>query len=407
MLLQAEALLPVLPPIAAYRRDLARLGVDELSPRDAEWLTAAVGLSHLDGVAPSDRPERVQELEGLFEAATRMCCAPSLDGPAHPSPRLLAQARILAEQLEDVSAWHFAYSVLADAERNLAPVGIDRGRLSAQRARIHWKRGALSIAEMNYREVLKWGRMMDEPELIARAYVGYAALSQLRGNYPAVERWARRASSSARNASLESLNSFAEQLLMVSAAKRGDHDEALEHGWAAFSASHGDMLKEAEMLLNIAQLLELIGEHDSALTGFVACLERRPPVRLQLPAWGGVATSASALGDARLVSLAAERIADVSMSPTHAYAQAGALAEAAQAVERVAKDGARWRTAALALAARHGFHEITYRLSEESTDRRRHAEPAGAPQRPLSPEAAAVVTAVTSLADVGSSHVLV
>jgi tetratricopeptide (TPR) repeat protein len=400
-------LLTVLPPLAAYRRDLARLGVERLSANDASWIAGAVALSHL---APIDGPDRRREVEELALALDVACAGmatPPFDSPARPSSPLIQRARMLAESMEASSAWHLALSVLVLAERRLSPDALDRGRISAQRARIQWKNGAVEDAESSYRDLLRWARPMNEPELIARAYVGLATVSQVRGNYPAVARWAQRAVTVVRESSLAGIGAVAHQLLMVSAGQRGDYARALAHGWTAFEAAHGQPVREAEMLLNLAQLLETMGEHRTALAGFVAALERDPPPRIALPAWGGVATSASQLGEVRITRRAAERISRVAMSPGLHYARASALAEAALALERMHLDATAWRRSATTLAEEHGFNEVSYRLAPRTRGARGGRHVAAEPSvGRLARASTAVISAIDALVDVGSSRVL-
>lgn len=394
--------LTVVPPLGAYRRDLARLGVRQLTPHDGAWIAAAVTLAHLARGDDHGRDARLEQLASQLDAVSGGMAAPPLDSPARPSPPLLRRARVLAERLEEASAWHLSLSVLDVAERALDPDALDAGRIRAQRARILWKSGAVEDAEASYLELLRQGRRHDEPELLARGYVGLAAINQLRGNYPEVGQWATRAAEIARENSLAGLGALAHQLLMVSAGQRGDHGGALTHGWAAFEAATGNPAREAEMLLNLAQLLVRMNEHHAALIGFVAALERDPPARISLPAWGGVVSTASQLGDRRIARLAAERVQQIAAAAGLQYARASALAEAALGLERLGMNATAWRQAALALADQYRFHEISFSLSASHV-----IEPRSATRHRLTEQSTAVITAVDALTDVGSSRVLV
>lgn len=396
-------LLTVVPPLGAYRRDLARLGVQQLSPDDGTWIAAAVTMAHLAHAANAEREPRLAQLTSLLDAACGGTSAPPLDSSKRPSPPALRRARILAERMEEALAWHLTLSVLDVAERALEPDTLDAGRIRAQRARLLWKSGAVDDAEASYHDLLRTGQRQHEPELVARAYVGLAVVSQLRGNYPAVARWARLASTIAGEHAFTGLGVLAHQLLMVSAGQRGDFGRALTHGWAAFETALGEPVREAEMLLNLGQLLVRMDEQRAALTGFVAALERDPPARLALPTWGGVATSASTLGDERITRLAAERIRQLAAVPGLQYASASALAEAALGLERFEVDAAPWRRAALRLADEHGFHEISFSLAPSTNA---PAVTDAARTWSLDKRSTAVISAVDALADVESSHVL-
>jgi hypothetical protein len=194
---------------------------------------------------------------------------------------------------------------------------------------------------------------------------------------------------------------------MVSAGKRGDYAGALAHGWTAFRTTQGDRVREAEMLLNLAQLLVEVGEHHAALTGFVAALERDPPVRITLPAWGGVATSASYLGEQRIVRVAADHIQRITMVPGLEYARTFALAEAALGLERLGLDSTAPRQAALSLADKYRFHEPRYLLAVPLAARVSVRAPRLVAERGHGrlARSTAVVTAVDALADVQSSRV--
>jgi tetratricopeptide (TPR) repeat protein len=399
--------LTVVPPLSAYRRDLARLGAPQLSAVDGAWLVAAVALVHLAQCDEPQRAEQERRLASLLDAVSGGMDLPPLDAPSRPSPPLLRRARVLAEQLEESSAWHLALSVLEAAELALSPDALDAGRIHAQRARIQWKSGAQDDAESSYRELVRIGRAQGEPELVARGYVGLASVNQVRGNFPALTRWANRAVDVARRESLAGLHALAHQLLMVSAGKRGDHSGALAHGWTAFRTAQGDTVREAEMLLNLAQLLVEMDEHHAALTGFVAALEREPPVRIALPAWGGVATSASYLGERRIVRVATDHIERITTVPGLEYARTFALAEAAMGLERLGLDGAAPRRAALALADKYRFHEPRYLLTAPAASHAAVPAPRFVAERGHGRLAGstAVITAVDALADVQSSRV--
>jgi tetratricopeptide (TPR) repeat protein len=402
-------LLTILPPLVAYRRDLESLGAEQLTADDGTWITAAVALWHLESGEHLER-DRVDRTAALLDIAVHGMDTPQFDSPDHPSPPLLRRARLLAERIEGYSGWHLALSVLAIAERALDPSPLDLGRIRAHRARIQWWCGAVAEAEAGYRELLRFARRANEPELIARGQVGLAAVSHLRGNHPAMVRWAKRTLIVARRASLPALDAVAHHFLMIDAAERGDHAGALAHGWTAFETAHGHPVREAEMLLNLAQLLATMGQNRTALAGFVAALERDPPPRIALPAWGGLATAASALGDRRITQRAAARIDQLAVVPGWQFARASALAEATFALERVHLDASQPRRAAMALAEEYRFNEISYRLAAALEPKVSEGEPAAAAgpvrDRLTGTSTAVITTAVDALVDLRSSRVL-
>lgn len=403
-------LLTVLPPLAAYRRDLESLGASQLTADDAAWITAAVALWHLEREQPPDR-DRLDRTAELLDVAVRGMGTPQFDSPAHPSPPLLRLARLLAEQMEGYSAWHLALSVLAIAERTLDPGPLDVGRIRAHRARIQWWCGAMAEAEASYRTLLRFARRVNEPELLARGQLGLAAVNHQRGNHPAMVRWAKRGLAVARQAKLLALDAVAHHFLMIDAAERGDYARALAHGWTAFETAHGHPVREAEGLLNLAQLLATMGQYRTALAGFVAALERDPPPRIALPAWGGVATSASSLGDRRITQHAAARIGKLAAVPGWQFARASALAEVTFALERLKLDATQPRRAAMALAEEHRFNKISYRLAAMAETEAGEGEGEGGGRWVRSGESVVgastdVLRSVDALVDLRSSRVL-
>jgi hypothetical protein len=401
-------LLTVLPPLAAYRRDLESLGAPQLTADDGRWITAAVALWHLEGEESPDR-DRLDRASVLLDAAVQGMDAPQFDSPDHQSPPLLKRARLLAERIEGYSAWHLALSVLAIAERTLNPGPLDVGRIRAHRARIQWWCGAITEAEASYRELLRFARRVNEPELTARGRLGLAAVNQLRGNHPAMVRWAKRALVVAQQTDLPALAAVAHHFLMIDAGERGDYTRALAHGWTAFETAHGHPVREAEMLLNLAQLLATMGEYRTALAGFVAALERDPPPRIALPAWGGVATAASSLGDRRITQRAAVRIGQLASIPGWQFARASALAEVTFALERVQLDATQPRRAAMALAEEHRFNQISYRLAALARPKVSEGEPVDRSAALIDRVAGAstdVLRSVDALVDLRSSRVL-
>jgi tetratricopeptide (TPR) repeat protein len=183
---------------------------------------------------------------------------------------------------------------------------------------------------------------------------------------------------------------------MVSAAVAGDLNGALVYGWRAYQSAAGDETREAEMLLNLSELLLRCGQWKAAAHGFTIALGRHPVARLALPMLGGLGLAASTLGDtAALQAIRArvERLIAVAGLP---YQSAAALLELSQALAAIgdATGLAECRAQALEIAERHGYHEITLRL-----EGLRIADKPHQPEAPhaLTPDAIDVARAVASL----------
>jgi tetratricopeptide (TPR) repeat protein len=309
--------------------------------------------------------------------------------------------RAIVERMEDEGALNLAYStlaVLADADLRLSV--LERGRVLAQLGRVAWKAGALETAREQYRRVEVLGRAARNPELRVRAWIGYAVVARLRGNYPEVRKWSARAAAEADKAGLVSLGSLAYHSLLVAAAVAGDFDTALVYGWRAFQSAIGDPVREAEMLLDLSELLLRAGYPGPAAHGLTAALDRNPPSRLTIPALGSLARAVAALGrhdQVQAIRAHAEFVIGGAGLP---YESASALLELSQALDTVGDpDGsAQCRAGALEIAERHNYHEIRHLADEVQS---RHKPSVTEALHALDPRATEVARAVASLVVAG------
>jgi tetratricopeptide (TPR) repeat protein len=406
MFMQHGAMLAPRPPLAAYREDLARSGGRKgFGPSDATWLSVATILSHAVDVPPDSRPPLLPTLREAVGSDPAL--RDVLTASEHDSPRefeldgVSPIVRAIVERMEDEGALNLAYStltILADADLRLSV--LERGRVLAQLARVARKAGALDTAREHYRRVEVLGRASQIPELRVRAWIGYGIVARLRGNYPDVRKWSARAAHEADRSGLAALGSLAYHGLMIAAAKTGNLNAALVYGWRAFEDAVGDAAREAEMLLNISQLLYEAGHPRVALSGFTAALAREPASRVALPTLGSIALAAAALGDGDRVRAAwgqSERLMAYGGSP---YESADVLFELSAALAAVgdASAAGECRTRALEIAARQGYHELTHRLETLKIP----PPPARAGEaHALDARASAVACAVASLGLVG------
>ena len=310
-----------------------------------------------------------------------------------PSQLASAALRVGAE-IERAGALNLAASWLGLVERafpNRSP--LDIGRTKAQRASVARKLGALEAARELYMAVDQLGKTTGEPELTARAWIGYAILAHMRGNYPDARQWYNAAAMIAED------NRFSEQLfaarqgLMIAAAVARDFDEAMREGWKAFLASENDHDREAEVLTNMAQALHESGWHDAALRGFAAAVARTNLTTVLLPALGGAAAAAAASRRREVVEAAADRIALLAGSAWD-YPIASALLDLADAYDVLgnARMAADYRTRGLSIARAGGFHELAQRTEKPGTRDARTSSPL-----PFSSAATRVVNDIESL----------
>jgi len=387
-----------LPALAAYRKDVEYLdgalpSASELDDSLTRWLAFASTLESLTTIW--DDPGEVNALLGQLVATCETILSATTEASTlHPTPdaestervesrvalELAQLTRRVADTAEQGGALWLATSMLSTLERIEDELpSLEVGRIVAQRARTARKANATEVAESLYKRVEKLGRVTAEPELIFRAAMGFGVLAQFRGNLPLAARHFKKASRIATRRADVDLIRLAEHGQMVIAAKRGAFADALRHGWAAFSVTNGDREREAEMLLNLAQLAFDTGHPRPALHGFLAALERRPGPRLMLPALGGAARAAAAQGRTDILRRCADRLGEGMPEGRFAYPTASALLDLALAFASVAPTRAQAvAERALVLAERFGFHELEHHLRTLTMELERRVAPSQA-----------------------------
>ena len=352
------------PPLEAHRRDIDRLGGrTSFGPNDARWLDTAFLLHRFIDAPFHERNE-------LATAIARLL-APEIE-------LTFWQAGLeLAHDMEEAGALHLCYTWLFSLER-LVPDSrvIDDGRVRATRARIARKLGAVDLALELYGEVERLGEERAEPELTARAWIGYAVAASERGNLPEARRWYREAALVADDTGCAEQASLAHQGLLISSAVAGDFNEAIVEGWRAYVSANGNAARQAEILGNVSQALYDMGHHSVALRGFAAVIAQASHVRVLLPALGGVAMAAAALRRPGVVHTAATR-AEALMSSGWHHPVALTLLDLADAYDRLGDPRAAnsYRARALSIAEAHGLNRLALRAREGSARDERRPTP--------------------------------
>lgn len=348
-----------LPPLIAYRRDLAKAQGALLDGPAADWLVFAelfmryaAELGHDSG--HSETEQLLQTVMNRLAPTTR---------PSDPSgaPRH-ASVRRIASDMEQAGAVSLAYSVLTVLSECCAGEPLEVGRTLALRARVARKASAFETATSLYEQVQALGSGMGNDELLARAHIGLAVLAQFRGNLPEMRQRFALAAEHAARASLSELSMLAHQGLMFSAAKSGDYSTALGEGWSAFGHANGYPDHEADILLNLAQVAVDMGATLPALHAFIAALQRTRTPRLVIPALAGAAIAAGRRGAFHLMYRFLGRLDQTTSEGSFPYPTAAAFIEAAQAC-RLTGDEARatdYLERARRLAVASGFHELVY-----------------------------------------------
>jgi tetratricopeptide (TPR) repeat protein len=355
---------------SAYRADAA--GRDApFGEHDSEWIVVATYLEHAAILPEPGRSALLDQTIELAtcvtgEAAVARLRAGDWNGTA-PGPYDAVVS--LADDMHDAHALHLAahmFDALLAASPELE--ALHTGRILDRRARIAHKLGQVEHAADHYTLILELARQAVLPELHARAWLGRAILAQVRGNYPAIGGFARRAARVADRDGLRSLSRHAHTSLMIAAGSGGRLDDALAHGWLAYDAARGEPAHEADVLLNLAQSLLNAGYTREARAGFAAVIATAVPARTMLPALGGFAIVSAILRQDSAVAWAAEEVERIKRSGATDFAVASALLECAIAFASLGQItiASERANAALRMARAHGFHEIIYKA--ESLD---------------------------------------
>ena len=376
-------MLAPLPPLLAYRLDRARstdaadlssLGVTDVGssascavqPNDeVRWVRVAVALDRAVRSRGSVREKELRQFLGDEGIHT-------LPEVGVPYPFVEKVVRREASQMEEWAFLRLAYTTLSALSAILPDAMLlERGRVLAQRARVAYKLGATVAARVYYEEVEALAAAGSLPELKGRALVGFGLLAEFAGDFPGSRSLFAQVLG-LDGAAADSI-SIAHHGLMIAAAEAGNFDRAIQHAWSAYSGAESNAL-QSDMLVDLAQLLLLVGQPTAALSGFASALARQLSPRLALPALGGVALSAvgargleSARAVVRLAATQTESLV-VSLgggtSPAMPFHCANALTEVSEALSAVEETAWSTRCAVHAsqIAACHRFHRISHRL---------------------------------------------
>lgn len=350
---------------AAYRADLVSRG-GPFGSHDGGWIAVGTMLEHAT-LAPE--PERQTLIRGAITLAGEILGEADLarlgDREWQDRDRGPADAIVLlseaAQQAGALNVAALLLDALTEADTSLNTV--QQGRIVAKRANVAWKMGRIDEATDRYHRVEQMARQVKSVELKVRAWIGFVGLAQMRGNYPEVFRYSRRAARLADRAGMVQLARAAHNGLMIAAGVAQRFDEALVHGWKVYQASRGDPIHEGEGLQNLGQALLDSGHVDEARAAFASVVSRELPARIMLPALGSLALASAATGRPLTVEWASNEVERVEMSTAPQYALAAALLESASALGKIGRSerAERCRGAALHLAQIHSFHEIAYR----------------------------------------------
>jgi tetratricopeptide (TPR) repeat protein len=353
----------------AYRADVGAHG-DAFGLHDDQWIAIATLVAQAGLMPPAERQELLAKAVDLSQPLLGTALSrQSTDFEWEPSPPIAADSiLVVSDHIFQSGALHLARATidaLLEADPSLTP--LQRGRALAKRARIDGRLGRIDEAGDQYKEVTRLARRSGILELRVRAWIGLAALAQMRGNYPQGMRYSRRAARLADREGLPLLSRLAHTGLMITAGAQHRFDDAFHHARIAYRYSLGNALREGEILANIGQLLLEAGHIALAERTFISVLRRSLPVRIVLPVLGSLAVTAAHRGDTarvRWVYSELERLERATVTPP--YDLAKALLDTASALSNVSQraDAERVLEAAVRIAQSGGYHEIVVRADD-------------------------------------------
>jgi tetratricopeptide (TPR) repeat protein len=408
-------MLPLQSPLEAYRADLSRHpNRTDFGRSDTVWLLVAHCLHRLSraqgdarrsiaencasaigDLAATVSPDTAEEATMVSQLARMRSALPRMESSRAASD-VVDSARILADQMAEAGALWLAFSALGHVRTaaSAAPHR-DLGLAMADQAWVSRTLGDLDSADELYNGVASTGEQHGEPELRARALLGKGVTARVRGNYPRARKHLSDGLACAVNAGLADLAAIGHQGLLIAAATAGDHHTALVHGWAAYELAADNRDRQAEILINLAQVSLVAGQARAARSGFLASMSRSNQLRFRLPCIGGAAVASATLADdAMLTSLAhtAEESIAVAALPFESAALLRSMYDACGIAGQTAL-AEEYRLRARALARKNGFFEIV--LATDSADASKRAvRPATAP---LSDDSLSVIHSLESL----------
>ena len=372
-------MLAPLSPFEAYRSDLDRFCKrSEFGSADTVWLLLAHCLGRLSRVGEGVREQLANQsadaLRDLLETDEwvedptshvndlRLIVGGLAALDTQPGADAVSRAvRGFAARMAEAGALSVAYAVLGNTRACVAQASDrERGLLAADQARVARQLGELESADELYRVATMIAERASDHELLARAALGRGVLARVRGNYPKARVFFQHGLQMASVVGARELQYYAHQGLTIITGVTRDFDAGLEHGWAAFRLSDGDVTKESESLTNLAQLCLDAGYPAAALRSFLSALSRTSVLRVRLSALAGAALAAGQTGDQLRLKRLTDEIQQTVERSALPFENAHAL-QALAAAHTACGDAftaERFRQETLRIARAKGFHEL-------------------------------------------------
>ena len=408
-------------PLDAYRSDLARdKSREDFGGADTVWLLTAHCLSRIARASAQDIPMLGEQCA----SALRDFTLPSTEGTPTPAVEiddlhlvvsgfstLLTRAgadtlgkgvRNMSNRMAESGALSMAYTTVALTRRVAADASDrERGLLTADQGLFARLLGDLDTAEELYKASESTAVRSSDMVVLSRAYIGRGVIDRVRGNYPRSRVFFERALELADTVQERELRRLAHQGLTICHAVAGNFDRALPHGWETFQLADADHTREADALLNLAQLCLDAGFPAAALRGYAAILSKPLSPHRLLAGLGGAAIAAAQAGDAAVLDRAEAEITHRVRGSGLPYENARALYQLATAFATIG-DGRRrdeYASRSRKLAKARGFFELLHKTDPAEIEK---AAQSRAASRNLTRSSQQVVASITEL-DVGEA----
>ena len=407
-------------PLDAYRSDLARDKTrEDFGGADTVWLLTTHCLSRIARASAQDIPLLGEQCA----SALRDFIQPSTDGTPTPEveiedlnlvvkgfSNLLTRigadtlghgVRGMANRMAESGALSMAYTAITLTRRVAADASDrERGLLTADQGLFARLLGDLDTAEELYKASEAVGVQSGDMTLLSRVYIGRGVIDRVRGNYPRSRIFFERALELADTVQERELKRLAHQGLTICHAVAENFDRALPHGWATFQLADGNPSREADALLNLAQVCLDAGFPVAALRSYAAILSKPLSPHRMLAGLGGASIAAARAGDAAVLARAASEISHRVRGSGLPYENARALYQLGMAYAAIGDDRRRddFISRARKLARTRGFFELLHKT--EPAEMEKAAQPRAASH--LTRSSQEVVASINEL-DVGEA----
>jgi tetratricopeptide (TPR) repeat protein len=355
--------------LQAFRSDIFPGAADATPDDQAAVLVATLlrqSLAVPDEVDVSPIREKALEIArtSLGEGALSEGCTYD-DFPARSSSDVI---RLLSQRTDRTGRLQLAQHLLESAAE-IETDAIDSARILNERARAARKLGFLDLSAEQSQQVLREGRRLRSPELLAKGHLALGALAETRGNWVEYRSQTRLGLRIARSNRLRKLSASAYSGLGTSNAMLGRYGDAVANLWKAYELAEGKGFIAQTALGNLGQTLLISGRPAEARKIATMVLQVAPRGTLP-PTLGQFAIANAQLGDKDAVRWAAAQMSQFEKGG-HAFEVAEALMECSAALNAIgerAAAGAMMRRSE-EMAMRYGFHGLTFQEAMKSVQR--------------------------------------